>query len=281
LGEHVSPAVAAPLAAALSDPNPIVRLGAATALRNTPVQVRAALLPSLSHDPVRSVRIEVGRALAGVPPAQLAPADQRAAQQALAEWIAVQTFGADRAESHLNLGALAAESGELDKAEREYLTALKLSPRFPGTYMNLADLYRQRERDEEGERVLREGLKIAPQDPNMHAALGLALVREKKNAEALASLEKATRLAPEDPHHAFVFAIALSAAGQMDRALAVLAAAHARHPGDRDVLHALVSMSRDTQSIPAAIEYAKKLVALDPDDPSTQKLLGELEAQKR
>jgi Flp pilus assembly protein TadD len=280
LGEHLGPATGQALVASLSDRDWIVRLGAATALRDAPVEVRAGVLPPLLRDPVRAVRIEVGRELANAPASGLPADDRDAAERALAEWTAVQRFTGDRAEAHMNLGALAAESGDFDGAEREYRAALKLSPRFPGAYLNLADVFRQRRRDDEAERVLREGLKIAPKDANLLSALGLALVRLKRVAEALAPLEQAASASPDDPSHAYLYAIALSSSGQSERALAVLARAHAAHPGDRDVLQALATLSRDAKAITAAIEYAKELVALDPDDPNAQQLLAELTSSR-
>jgi Flp pilus assembly protein TadD len=281
LGEHLSPAIGAAMADGLTDREWIVRLGAATALRDAPIELRVQVLKSLLLDPVRAVRVEVGRELASAPDSALPPSEREAARRALAEWKEVQRFTADRAEAHVNLGSLAAESGDLDGAEREYRAAIKLSPRFPGSYLNLADVFRERQRDDEAERVLREGLSIAPKDANLLSALGLALVREKRNTEALAPLEQAASLAPDDPRHAYIYAIALNSMGQPDRALAVLAAAHARHPGDRDVLQALATYSRDANQIPAAIEYARKLVALDPEDPNAKQLLSEIESAPR
>lgn len=281
LGEYLSPASGQIVMAALSDHDPLVRQGAATSLRNAPLDLRARYLAPLARDPVRSVRIEAGRALADLQASDLPPGDREAALEALSQWTAVQVLNADRAESHLNLGALAAENGDLDTAEREYRIALKLSPRFPATYINLADLARQTKRDDEAERVLRDGLKIAPKDPNILGALGLTLVRQKRNTEALPLLEQAASSGPEDPHHAYVYAVALSSMGQRERALAILAAAHQRHPGDRNVLQALALFSRDAQALPAAIEYARKWVALDPEDPEARQLLGELEGTGR
>jgi len=280
IGDHLTRTALSPLARGLSDADPLVRLGAAIALRDAPVELRAQLLATLLRDPVRAVRVEAGRELAVVPAGDLASDVREARDRALAEWIAVQRLASDRAESHVNLGALAAESGDLERAEREYRAAIKLSPRFPGSYLNLADVFRQEARDPDAERILRSGLERVPKDPNLLAALGLALVREKRVGEALEPLGEAASLAPDEARHAYVYAIALSSLQQNDRALAVLAGAHARHPGDRDVLQALATISRDAHALSAAIEYAKKLVALDPDDPDAQRLLAELASSR-
>jgi tetratricopeptide (TPR) repeat protein len=278
LADHLTRSSAPVVANAILDPDPIVRLAAATALSHVENELRAQILPLLLRDPVLSVRIEVARALATTP---IQPQDRDAQDRALAEWRAVQELGADRAESHLNLGQLEAERGNLDAAEREFRIALKLSPRFPATYLRLAEIFRQRQRDDEAQHILEDGLKIAPNDATLLSALGLALVREQRAQQALAMLAKAASAAPDDPHHAFVYALALVSTDQSERALAVLAQAHEKHPGDRDVLQALASTSRDAGHRTAAIEYAKELVALDPDDPNAQQLLEEMRASDK
>jgi tetratricopeptide (TPR) repeat protein len=271
----------APLERALRDPDPLVRDAAVNALREFDAGTRARLLAALLTDPVRTVRIDAGRGLATVPPSLLQPEAQTAATRALAEWRAEQAVNDDRAEAHLTLGALHAERGEFADAEREYRIALRLSPRFPPTYLNLADLYRQQDRDQEGERILRDGLRMAPGDPRLLHALGLLLVRRQRLPEALSALEKAAVAAPDVARYAYVYGVALHAAGRIDRAMSVLKQAHQRHPGDADILVALATISRDAGRLDDAIDYAGRLVALDPDDQQARQLLAQLQAARR
>ena len=78
-----------------------------------------------------------------------------------------------------------------------------------------------------------------------------------------------------------MYAVALHGAGQTGRALEVLRAAHQRHPGDRDTLVALATMSRDAGDLPAAVAWARTLVDLAPADAGARRLLSELEAGGR
>ena len=55
--------------------------------------------------------IEAARALAGPPEAQIPAADRDALAKALAEYIAVQTYNADRPEGRMNLANLYAAPG--------------------------------------------------------------------------------------------------------------------------------------------------------------------------
>ncbi len=266
---------------ALRDGDPLLRMAAVGALRHADPRLRAKLIPPLTSDPVRVVRIDAGRALADVPAALLTPEARRTASRALAEFIAAQRLDADRAEAHLNLGALYAETGKPEEAEREYRTAIKVNPRFPPAYVNLADLYRTQARDAEGERVLREGLALAPDDPRLLHVLGLVLVRRQRLADALPLLERAATLAPSESRYAYVYAVGLYSTGEKARALTVLKEARERHPGDREILQALTTYSRDGGDLAAAHVYAQELLALAPDDVATQRLVSELEAAAR
>ncbi|MGH9318132.1 MAG: tetratricopeptide repeat protein, partial [Thermoanaerobaculia bacterium] len=64
-----------------------------------------------------------------------------------------------------------------------------------------------------------------------------------------------------------------STPGDFPRALRTLKAAHDRHPGDRDVLEALAMVSLKSGDREAALRYAKRLVALAPEDPRGPQLL--------
>jgi Flp pilus assembly protein TadD len=199
--------------AALLDPDPLVRDAAVRALSQADPAIRAKVLPPLTQDPVRTVRIDAGRALAGAPAAQLPPPEARRAADALAEWRASQNVDADRPEARLNLCSLAAELGDFPTAEAECHAALRLAPRVPGPYVNLADVQRAEGREEAARATLREGLKVAPESGALWHSLGLALVRQRRPGEALAALKKATELEPDNPRFAQVYAIAVRELG--------------------------------------------------------------------
>jgi tetratricopeptide (TPR) repeat protein len=197
------------LAGALSDPDPLVRDAAVRALGETDPAIRAKLLPPLTQDRVRTVRIDAGRALAGEPSRLLDPPRARQAADALEEWRASQNVDADRPEARLNLCALAAELGDLPTAEVECHVALRLAPRIPGPYVNLADVQRAEGLEDEARATLRQGLKVAPENAALWYALGLALVRQHRPTEALNALKKAVELDPGNRQFAEVYKIAL------------------------------------------------------------------------
>jgi len=263
---------------AASDPDPLLRLAALDAGAQLDAATRLSAFAPLLRDPLRAVRIEAGRLLADVPPAQWRAGDRTALADALAEYRAAQLVHADQPEAHVNLGVLHARLGELDAARAEYETAIRLGPYFVPAQVNLADLDRLQGRDEEGVAALRRALEIAPQQAEVHYALGLALVRSGRRDEALSSLARAAELAPDAPRYALAWALALQDAGQGERAFQVLETARARHPTDRDLLVTLATLSRDAGRAEAARRYARSLVDAYPDDPDARALQAELEA---
>lgn len=196
------------LLGALADPDPLVRDAAVRALSETDPAFRAKVLPPLTQDPVRTVRIDAGRALAGAPATLLPPPQARQAADALAEWRASQNVDADRPEARLNLCALDAELGDLATAEVECNAALKLAPGIPAPYVNLADVQRAEGREEAARETLRKGLEVAPDNAALWHALGLALVRQHRPGEALDALKKAAELDPGNRRFTEVYRIA-------------------------------------------------------------------------
>jgi len=198
---------------ALRDPDPLVRDAAVQALSSTPPAIRARFLPDLARDPVRTVRIDAARALAGEPTKLLDAPEARRAGDALAEWRSSQSADLDRPEARLNLGMLAAELGDTATAVAECNAALKLAPGIPTVYVDLADVQRAAGRENDAEKTLRDGLAVAPANAALWHALGLSMVRQHRPGEALPALKKAAELDPGNARFAEVYRIARAELG--------------------------------------------------------------------
>jgi Flp pilus assembly protein TadD len=181
----------------------------------------------------------------------------------------------------MSLAALADRRRAPDEAQRAYERAIWLDPTFVPAYVNLADHYRGLDQEARGEQVLRQGIARVPGAAAVHHALGLLLARRGATQEAVAELGKAAELAPTSARYAYVHAVALNSAGAGDRALASLKAAHARHPGDPDVLIALATISRDRGARDAARAYARMLMQVAPELPEARRLAEELDRPDR
>jgi cytochrome c-type biogenesis protein CcmH/NrfG len=127
---------------------------------------------------------------------------------------------------------------------------------------------------------LRRSLAQLPDDADLHHSLGPLLVRKGDLDAAVGELALTAQFAPDNVHYSYVYAVALHSAGQGSKALEVLRAADVRHPDTPDIPGTLVSINREAGDIPAALRYARKLVAALPDDPAVQRLVEELEGSK-
>jgi len=276
LARHPGRSGGAAIVKALDDGDAMVRAEAARQLRDADPALRLRVLPRLLADPVRSVRIEAARGLAGAPARRLAESDRARFDAAVAEYEAALRFNADRPESHTEFGGLQLARGRPDAAVDSFRKALALDPAFAPAAVNLADYYRGRGQEREAEAVLREALKADPSAAGVRHALGLSLARQKRMPEALTALREAARLAPDDARFAYVHGVALHDAGKRMEAVKTLEAALARHPYDRDILFALASYEREAGNTAKAAQRAKLLVELEPDDPDLRRLAQEL-----
>jgi Flp pilus assembly protein TadD len=258
----------------------MVRLAAVEALATADALTRTRYLPALLEDPVRTVRTESARALADIPAPHLPERQQRAFDKALAEYVAVQTYNADRPDAHVNLGNLRAQRGDADGAVAEYRIALALDPTFVPAYANLADLHRARNADRDTEALLREGLRRNPRAAVLHHALGLSLVRSKQVPESLRELGEAAKLEPDNARFAYVLAVALNGAGQGRTALGILDSALKKNRYDRDLLSALAHFQLQSGNRALALSYAKQLRELDPENGEYVQIVQQIDASR-
>ena len=275
LRAFLSPSSADTLQRGLADPSPLVRIAALRGLEALPPPQRYPFAEALLQDPLRAVRIEAARVLAGVSEETLATGQRLALRRALGEYVQSQELNADRADARTNLGNLFQQRGDLTRAESEFRRAIELDPLFPVSYVNLADLYRLQRRDQAAANVLAEGLARLPESAALHHALGLLQVRGGDMDGALSSLGAAARLDPQEPRFAYVYGVALNSAGRAE-AVPVLRRALQRHPYDRDILFALVTMLRDGGEIAQAQSLARRMLEIRPDDVQARQLLDTL-----
>jgi predicted CXXCH cytochrome family protein len=99
---YASPASEPAIEAAIADPNPLVRAAVPRALPGPLPPRFVRLAAPLLSDPVRSVRIEAARALAGTDLLALTAEQQTAFVAATAELVAGEMVNADRPEAHLS-----------------------------------------------------------------------------------------------------------------------------------------------------------------------------------
>ena len=262
--------------AALSDPNPMVRIAALRGQTGQPIDTRWQHANALLTDNVAAVRMEAALLLADQPSGALAPADMARLESAASEYASAQRLNADRPEGRANLGNFLLRRGDTAGAESEFNAGLKLAPDAIPLYINLADLYRTEDREDDAEQTLRAGITASPQAAAPHHALGLALIRTKHYAEAVDELAKAAALAPEDTRYSYVYAVALQSTGKPDQAHQVLTTALAAHPNDPQLLSLALQDALKSGDTARAAPLAQTLAKLNPDDSNIVQLAARL-----
>ena len=267
-GAGQSAAVAQQLA---GEAQPLLRLAAAAAANAVPDAERVRIAGPLLSDPLRAVRTETARALAGLQ--DHLPADQAAAwQRAADEFVSTQTYNADRPEAQTALGSFYSRLQQPQPAQAAFAAALKLDPDHVPAYVNAADALSRQGQEAEASTLLRHGLTRLPNNAALHHALGLSLVRQQQTGPALQEIALAARLAPDERRYAYVLGVALNSAGRGTEAQRVLAQAVKRWPADRDLLLTLATLQRDGGQRGAARATAQQLLAAYPADAEARRL---------
>jgi len=140
--------IAARVAAAEGEADPLLRRAAATAGEALDEEERWRLVSPLLSDDLLGVRIEAARVLAplalGRARSGLLTVEERRAFDAAAEdFRSAQRANAERPESPLNLGWLAAQLGDLGEAESSFRRSIQLDPDFLPARINLAEILRR------------------------------------------------------------------------------------------------------------------------------------------
>jgi len=266
---------------ALADPDPSVRAAAAEALSSRDVTPFVARLVPLLRDPVRQVRLEAVRALAGPAELRLSDADRAAFRAALDEYVAAQRYNADRAESHMNLALMEIRRGNRLLADDHLQRAIAADPTFVPAYAQLAELLRARNEEARAEAILRQAIQRNPESALAHHSLGLSLARQRRLDEALEEFARAAALEPDNARYSYVQAVALDSVRRRPEAVRVIDDVLRRHPYDPAALEAAAAWAAQRGDVQAATGYLMTLRSVRPGDPEVDRQLEYLRQQPR
>ncbi len=222
IGAAASPAHRELLAAAHSDPEPLIRIAALSTLpRRLARETLRFALDSLSDDR-KAVRVEAVRALLPVPAGAIDKRFRQVHAKAISEYEQTLSLNADQAQSLVALAELRASQGQLEQALDAFERSITRHPYFLPAYVNSADLRRQTGDEEGVHAVLQQGLNQFPEEPALHYALGLQRVRTRDMDGAMSALADAARLSQNAPEYAYTYAVALESQGDLAGAIGVL-----------------------------------------------------------
>ncbi len=283
LGHYPSHAGHTAVERGLKDPEALVRAAAVRAMELQPPELLHQHVTPLLRDPVRAVRVEAARILTQVPMNLLGPKNREAMDAALAEYLTGQESMSDQAAAHLNMAVVKTNFGQIEEAEGEYQTALRLDPQFFPARANLAMLYNQQGRNAEAEEQLRRLIELQPEMADAHYSLGLLLAEdESRLAETADSLARAAELAPNDARIHYNHGLALQRLQRPDEAERSLKKAYELMPAVPDYLHALTILYVQQERWSRALKCAEELARRHRHLPQMQQLRDHIkqEAQK-
>ena len=182
---------------AFMDDEALIRRTAIESLQPSDRKEQTALIAPLLYDPVKAVRIEAARWLAGEPSQHLNSDQQKVFQAVLKEFEASMEYSADFAFGRYNLGNLFTALNRPKEAFNNYLAAIRIDDLFIPAKVNLAMLYNQKNENEKAETLLREVTTSHPEMHEISYSLGLLLAEMKKYDQAVTYLEKAAKGMPK------------------------------------------------------------------------------------
>jgi predicted CXXCH cytochrome family protein len=191
---------------ATRDRDPLVRVTAVDGLDQLTAEEKLTVIAPLLSDPIRAVRIQAARVLAGSPIDRLEAARRQEFESALVEYRQAQLYNADIPSGNLNLAILETSLKQFDNAVEHYKIAIRLDPEFMPARVNLGNLYNQIGRNADAERVFVEAVGRAPSNGDLHYSLGLLLAEEKRLNESAEELGKAAVLLPDRPRVQYNYA---------------------------------------------------------------------------
>lgn len=259
----------------LNNQDPLIRIAALQALEMLPLQQRWQDISPLLKDQVASVRFEATRLLLGL--AGLNNYQQRELDSNIALYMESLRVSADMPGGQLNLASAYIAQGQYQEAEKAYIQALKLDSKSLPALLNLADLYRAQGREQLAIKRLLQARSGYPDSPEAHHGLGLAQIRSQQPLEALVSLQRAMQLAPDNDRYVYIYALALNSQGRGADAIDILDGALKPAQPNRDMLLALVTISRDMGRSKQARDFADKLVIAFPQDNAAARLRDSLQ----
>lgn len=274
-----TPQTASWLIEGLKHSNPLVVLGALKGFHTfPPAQYKAAVIPLLNAE-FKALRIEAVRLLSALPLAERKLLDPLAYKRAKRELLKAGEQSGSRGEGLANNGHFLINEGEINSAIETYQNITRNDPTFVPAYINLADLYRQQGQDDKAQSLLESALELMPENSDLNHTYGLALVRSAQHKQALSFLYKAAEAAPKNARYQYVYAVALNNLGKTEAAQQHLLRALKFHRNDRSLLSYALQLSLSQAQFTVALQYAERLLVLNPNDLKIQALVQQLKAK--
>jgi tetratricopeptide (TPR) repeat protein len=266
LGTYGGEAVQSVFHRALMDEASLIRR---TALAHMPAPAprkEAGRVAPLLYDPVKAVRTEAARRLAGPLATHLTPHQQAVYRTALGEFEATMTYSADFAFGRFNLANLYVALNRPGEAVNNYLAAIAIDDLFYPAKVNLAMLYNGQGEKERAEALLREVTASHPDLYDIAYSLGLLLAEREKYGEAVQYLKRAATGMPRHARAHYNLGLLRQYLGDDAGAEASLLHALELEPANIDFLIALADFYLKRGRFEQAERIAKRMIETHPEN---------------
>jgi tetratricopeptide (TPR) repeat protein len=184
------------------------------------------------------------------------------------------TLDAGNCELHNEHGMALLAVGELEEAERAFLRALQLRPRYVDAMLNLADLLIRSHRDEAAATCCRAALRLEPGNADAAGKLAAALHRLGQAEEALECSRLAAQLDPTDADRQDDLGKACLALDQPERAIEAHRNALALRPDHAETHYRLGNALARLDRLEEAAASFGRALELDPQHGAARHTLG-------
>jgi tetratricopeptide (TPR) repeat protein len=258
---------------ALMDEEALIRRTAVTNIYPPEPEKLAKLMTPMLYDPIKTVRIEAARRLAGDMTQHLDADQQELSRTVLQEFEDAMEYSADFAFARHNLANLYAELDRPEDAIRQYEEAIRIDKQFFPAIANLAVLYNQKGENEQAEQLLREAVTAHPELYDLAYSLGLLLVEMQRPREAVTYIEQASKGMPGRARIHYNLGLLYQSLQNPARAESELRAALAIEPQSLDFQYGLADHYLKRGRFEEARPIVEDMVTMHPGNPIGKQML--------
>jgi len=193
---------------------------------------------------------------------------QKDTDQAMSLCRAALQHDDTNAEAHCLTGALLAQAGKLEAAEKELLRAIELDRHQPDAHRYLGNVFILQSRPAEARMHYTAALELDPEDVLTYSSLANAEASMGNAATAIEHLMKAVSLSPQDFKTRYRLASLLFKSKRYSEALTEYEQCLAIEPESVAALSAIGITHLRMKDGESALEFLKQAVDKDPEDPT-------------
>jgi len=237
-----------------------------------PAKLAKRLIPML-YDPVKTVRIEAARRLAGELSIHLGAKQKKLHQLVLQEYEEAMKYSGDFSFARHNLANLYVDTDRAKDAIEQFEAAIRIDDQFYPAKVNLAMAYNQQGQNVRAEQLLREVITQQPELYEVAYSFGLLLVEMQKYREAAGYLEQSARGLPGRARIHYNLGLLYQHLQETGLAENELRAALLIEPGNLDFQYGLVDHYLKRGLFEKARPIAGDMASMHPENPIGSQIL--------